>query len=201
MQYNPYDLVLLIVNGRQMYGRPVSFDSDVVDQKHMKNAFGKYVKPTQISSTCPDCGQGFIIDVKLSEPPFSAYQCLCPVCKPSPPPMLDPFINPVTTNRISVNELDPILHNITDPIPATVLTVADRMKLEKPKPNKQEKPKKSDKQESKQSKNKQKPIVATAQDDDGFVEYNDAPKSTKLEPAEGMDGDEIDFDDEDLVEP
>lgn len=189
MQYNPYDLVPLLLNGQSTYGRPVAFDSDVVDQISMKNAFGKYVKPTQVALTCPDCGQGFMLDIKLSEPPFNPYACSCPICKPAPPPMLDPFTNPITSERITINELDPMLHNISKPI-APVTTVAERTKESKPKSPK-----------SKKQPPQAPPTVVEPPRADDFIEYPDAPNSTKLEPAEGMEGDELDFNDDDLVEP
>lgn len=192
MQYNPYDLLQLIINNKAAFGRPVAFDSDVVDQHEMKNAFGKYVKPTQVVSTCPDCGQGFTLNVRLSGPPFEPYVCLCPICKPPPAPILDPFVNPIASDRITLNELDPMLHNITKPIEIPSSTVQERLK-KKSKPKKKEEPKEP------QLPPQPQPIPTVSS---GFIEHDTSKsKFRNLEPAEGMEGDEKDFDDQDLVEP
>jgi len=114
--YNPYELVKISLNGHETYGRPVGFDSDPIDLNTMKNAFGKYIKPNCISSTCPDCGQGFILNIKLPDPPFDIYECVCPLCKTAPEPLLDPFVNPVGHCKISLNELDPILHDLSSEV-------------------------------------------------------------------------------------
>lgn len=208
MQYSPYDLVPLILNGCPTYGRPTAFDSDVTNQMKMTNAFGKYVKPTQISTTCHDCGQGFVIDIKLSDPPFSPYVCSCPICKIDPPPIPDPFINPVTSERISINDLDPLLYDIQNPVVHTT-TVAERIKSEKssiPDPFidpvtivERTKSKKPSKRGQKSEQNK--PLPETPSTSGDFIVYPEPPKSAKLQPAEGMEGDEIEFNDDDLVEP
>ena len=189
MQYNPYDQVQLIINGKPIYGRPTAFDSDVVDYKEMKNAFGKYVKPTQVVSTCPDCGQGFTLNIRLYGPPFDAYDCTCPICKKPPAPIPDPFINPISSGRITLNELDPMLHNISIPIDIPNSTVADRLKKSDKKP----KTKKTKKQSQTKQPIDERPSL------DGFIEHE--VKLHKLESAQGMEGDEQDlFDDGDMVE-
>jgi len=105
--------------------------------------------------------------------------------------MLDPFTNPITSERITVNELDPMLHNISKPVVPTT-TVAERIKEPKKKKRKEEKPKEEKPKEI--LKQAERPIHS----DGGFIEYPEA--SHKLEPAEGME-DEIEFNDDDLVEP
>lgn len=190
MQYNPYDLVPLVLNGKTTYGRPVMFDSDVANQMTMQNRFGKYVKPSRIASTCPDCGQGFILDIRLSDPPFEPYLCSCPVCKPPPPPIPDPFINPLASGKITLNDLDPLLHDIDRPtVPEQ--TVAERLKIlpvSKPQPPQDMKPeKKTVKKPSKKSDDKPKST-------DGFANH----PAKRLESADGINGEE--FDDLDLVE-
>ncbi len=129
MNYNPYDLVPLTINGKSITGRPFQFDSDVVNQKTMTNAFGAVVKPSKVMTMCPDCAQGFELEVKLDDPPFQPYAVSCPICKPAPPPLQDPFINPVKTGRIQAFELDPILHDPKRPLAERDGTVADRFAL------------------------------------------------------------------------
>jgi hypothetical protein len=114
--YNPYALVQLLVNGKPIDGRPIAFDSDVVNQKTMKNAFGNFVKPSKVMSVCPDCGQGIEISLHLPDPPFQPYACACPYCRPTPPPVVDPFVNPIQSGRVHLAELDPLLHNPDKPL-------------------------------------------------------------------------------------
>lgn len=197
MDYNPYDLVYINLNGHHTFGRPVTFDSEIVDHFNLKNASGKYIKPTQISTTCPDCGQGFILDVYLKEPPFDEYECSCPYCS-IVPIMPDPFINPIIANKIELNELDPLLHNINKPLTLSS-TVSDRTNVETIEMhpdiyiNPSKKCKKKKKKPEKSVKQEQKPEQPVIND---FIEYNDV---NRLEPAEGM-GFEDDFDDNDLIE-
>lgn len=132
MNYNPYDLVPLLINGKPMQGRPFEMDSDVVNQKKMTNGFGNLVKPSKVMTMCPDCSQGLQVELKLGEPPFEPVVYSCPYCKPAPPPVVDPFVNPVKTGRVPAASLDPILHNPDKPLSAVEEkgeTVADRFKV------------------------------------------------------------------------
>ncbi len=131
MNYNPYDLVPLLINGKPMQGRPFEMDSDVVNQKKMTNGFGALVKPSKVMTMCPDCSQGLEVDVRLGEPPFEAVVHTCPYCKPAPPPMVDPFVNPVKTGRVPAASLDPILHSPDKPLSSVGAgeSVADRFNI------------------------------------------------------------------------
>lgn len=127
MQYNPYDLVPLLINGKEMSGRPFEFDTQVADQKTMLNAFGGYVKPTKISTCCPDCGGGMMIDVVMDDPPFDPVVINCQTCYPDLPAVADPFVNPLLSERIKGHELDPLLHNPDEQIKTDESTVKERM--------------------------------------------------------------------------
>lgn len=138
MNYNPYDLVDMRINGKDTHGRPIAFDSDVVDNNMMTNAFGNPVKPEKLSTSCPDCGQGLIYDVALSDPPFdvvekpccSAVGVQCPhgyVLEPEP--VVDPFMHPVEDGRISSHDLDPLLHD-NSVIEKEESSVADRIQFD-----------------------------------------------------------------------
>lgn len=130
MNYNPYDLLQLKINGKPMHGRPFEFDSAVANQKTMKNAFGRLVKPTKLATVCPDCGQGLEINVKLDEPPFRVINYSCHHCHPAPKPLVDPFVNPLQSGRIPVADLDPLLHNPDKPLDkGSVGSVADRFEV------------------------------------------------------------------------
>lgn len=59
--YNPYDLVKIIVNGHDTFGRPVAFDTEPVNMHTLLNKNGEVIRPTKLSSVCPDCGQGIEI--------------------------------------------------------------------------------------------------------------------------------------------
>lgn len=113
--YNPYDLIELLINNQPMFGRPTEFDSEAVDQNTMRNAFGGLVKPSKISTVCPDCGQGLEISVNLGEPPFDTVAISCEHCHPAPPPIVDPFMNPIQAGRILAEDLDPIAHKYSKP--------------------------------------------------------------------------------------
>jgi hypothetical protein len=120
--YNPYDLVDLIINGHQSYGRPIVFDSEVSDSDTMLNAFGEIVRPVKIASTCPDCGQGLELDIKVNNPPFhvnvNCYMCNTQAVN-VPESMvasksgsaIDPFINPIRDGRMSMSDIDPLLYD------------------------------------------------------------------------------------------
>lgn len=127
MAYNPYDLVPLLINGKEMQGRPFEFDSDVADNAAMTNSFGNYVKPTKISTCCPDCGDGMEVEVNLNDPPFDPVVLNCQQCNPGMPEVVDPFMNPVDSDRVAEHELDPLLHNPDEQIKTDESTVADRI--------------------------------------------------------------------------
>lgn len=193
--YNPYDLLNIIIDGNQAYARPIAFDSDIVDHKNLKNAFGTYVKPNKIVTTCPKCGQGVQLDILLEEPPFPPYVCSCPNCYPKKAAMVDPFKNPIKSKSMTLEELDPLYHNIGQmslDIPSS--TVQERLKDDeedvnkkvKPKPKKKDKPKKVEE-------------VIESESDVVIPENN---SSRTVPPALNTEmGQECDFDDNDLVEP
>lgn len=223
MNYNPYDLVQLLINGKPMQGRPFEFDSDIVNQKTMCNAFGVLVKPSKVMSICPDCSQGLEITLQLGEPPFEPVVWSCPYCKPAPPPMSDPFVNPVKTGRVPSQELDPILLDPTKPLDISAGSVADRFSAPSEPSSVQvvAKPAQRPSQSSSLKKNKKKAkeqpttptgsisgqklsplaqqIVPPPLSVDPFILTKTEPNKSILEKAEGV-GEEQDFDDSDMIE-
>lgn len=208
MNYNPYDLVQLLINGKPITGRPYEFDSNVVNQKKMTNAFGTIVKPTKVATVCPDCAQGLLLDIKLGEPPFAPYSVSCQYCRPGPPPLSDPFVNPVKTGRVTHQELNPLLADPVKPLPQTQGSVADRFRLAPlgppepqtaaqvpqaaPAPVRAAKPKKN--------KKKAPPAAPVQTQIDGLVvtrTTDDRP--TVIEGADGLT-EEVDFDDREMVD-
>lgn len=127
--YNPYDLVELVINGKPIVGRPIEFDSAVVNNNTMKNAFGTIVKPVKVSTVCPDCGHGMVVNVAFGDPPFDPVPTHCERCQPdwNKQLVVDPFINPVATGRVDSNELDPLLYPSSVKLQDDNLTVAERM--------------------------------------------------------------------------
>ena len=99
-------MIPLLINGQNLHGRPIEFDSDVANQKTMENAFGNPVKPTKISTCCPDCGQGLEFDLTLGDPPYSSVEVTCYICNPAAPPPVDPFMNPLEDGRVPGHDLD-----------------------------------------------------------------------------------------------
>lgn len=128
MNYNPYDMVPMIINGKEMNGRPFEFDSEIDNSFDMTNAFGNYVKPTKISTCCPDCGDGMEIKVSLlDDPPFDPIEANCQKCYPDRPDVVDPFMNPIESDRVAGYELDPLLHNPDEYVKKDKLTVSERL--------------------------------------------------------------------------
>lgn len=141
--YNPFDLIDISINNKPISGRPVLFDSEIVNYDSMVNAFGTIVKPTRLSTTCPDCGQGLLIDVVFDNPPFS-LKTNCYLCNPVKVEEVI-VINPVTENKIRVEELDPSINKVVSSSEST--TVAERMEIEKTKKKKSKKKKPKKKSE------------------------------------------------------
>lgn len=117
------------INGKPIHGRPIEFDSEITDFSKLKNAFGNYVRPKVLSTVCPDCGQGLVVTVALPDPPFPVIEHTCQYCHPYSEPV-DPFQNPIESQAISQQELDPLLHNINVDLKPTATTVADRLPVE-----------------------------------------------------------------------
>lgn len=188
MNYNPYDLVPLVINGKATHGRPYEFDSDVVDQKNMKNSFGNYVKPSKVVTTCPDCSQAVHIDVKLGSPPFAAVEYSCSVCKPPPPVLLNPFVNPVKTGRVQAQDLDPLVKGMPAADSVPVLPIA---------------PVPPTKRQPKQRVKLSAPVgvqQSTSLPHDGsFLLTPTKASLVNSQKAEGI-SEEVDFDDADMVE-
>ncbi len=209
MNYNPYDLVALLVNGKPIQGRPFAFDSDVVNQKKMTNAFGSPVKPIRVMTMCPDCCQGLELDVKLGDPPFEPFVASCPSCRPGPVALVDPFVNPVLTGRVTPQDLDPTLHDPVKPLAASEGSVAQRFAMPSPAPGEAQKvpaPATAPRTAKKPKKAKKKPgeaaplvqqVLPVSPGD--FVLTTQGGRATDLPVAEGV-GQEQDFDDSDMVE-
>lgn len=215
--YNPYDLVNIKLNSHLTYGRPVEFSSQIVDQKKLTDAFGKVVKPTKISTTCSDCGQGFTLDVDLGDPPFAVPAINCPVCKPEVMVPKDPFIDPVEVGLIKEHQINPSVADVEKELQKVESTVADRISVEvleqatdtvddqheeaedpKPKPTakkdkilkpKTEKLKAEKPKSSKPDKAKKEQKPAKDLQDD-FVDYGkkrDIPKAEEMTPEVDLD--------------
>lgn len=78
--YNQYDLVQINIFDEILSARPIEFDS--VPIKDNINAFGSYVKPTKLATTCPRCGAYVICEVNLPDPPFDIIKINCNECNP-----------------------------------------------------------------------------------------------------------------------
>ena len=126
--FNPYDLLNLSIDGVLTYGRPYQFDSEISDSKNSKNSKGNYVKPTKISTTCPKCG-GFVdISIELIEdPPFKVIEVSCAACNPQPKPtkVFDPFFNPLESGDLHLNDLDPLIIDVENPIPSKTQVIEE----------------------------------------------------------------------------
>lgn len=128
--YNPYDLVSVKLNSHMTYGRPVEFNSPIIDQNKLTDAFGQIVKPTKISTTCPDCGQGYTLDVELGEPPFATLAINCPICNPVVSVPSNPFVDPVQIGLVKEHHINPSVGDVEKTLEQVETTVADRMPVE-----------------------------------------------------------------------
>lgn len=130
MTYNPYELVEITINGQQMTGRPTAFDGEITDFTKMTDGFNKLVHPSELSTVCPDCGQGLQLSVSLPDPPFPVREFTCPHCRPQGAIQADPFNNPVESGKVEKHEFDPLLRK-----PSTEVkleqenSVADRVEM------------------------------------------------------------------------
>lgn len=125
-QYNPHDMVPMVINNRHTSGRPFRFDSEIVDFNEFRNASGVFVKPSMLSSCCPDCGGGLEVPVSLTDPPFAPVIMNCPLCQKAAP-IVNPFENPVESGRVDPLELDPLQYDHNQNLDDDGLTVADRL--------------------------------------------------------------------------
>lgn len=198
----------MLINDQEMMGRPVAFDSEVVDNMTMKNADDEYVVPTKVTLCCPDCGQGLEFELVLDQPPFLVIKETCYNCEEPPPPQIDPFMDPIEEGRIPEHELDPLLHDPKEQIMDSVdSSVAERFQFNTAESETgmesleelKESPKKAIKKKKAKKPPKTKKISGKAK--------KKLPKTKKVvnkkaadEPAEDVGGEEIDFDDDDLVE-
>jgi len=106
MNYNPYDLLDVSINGQRTHARVLALDSDIVDQVKSTNQKGYYVVPKDIITMCPNCACPLQMTVDLPQPPFPVVTFNCSNCHPELEPetaLVDPF----TSGRITLNELCP----------------------------------------------------------------------------------------------
>lgn len=180
--YNPYALIDLLINGKSATGRPIAFDSDVVDQRSMTNGFGKLVKPSKAVSTCPDCGHAIEIDLNFTDPPFPVIIYDCQRCRPPQvkPALVDPFVNPVASGRIKPAELDPLAIDPTVNKSQAVQAMASIAKVTIPDIPKQ-------------------PENLILPQPDFQMVVQPTPERQSLEPPDDLE-EETEFDDTDIIE-
>jgi len=184
--YNPYDLIELRINGHELYGRPVEFDTEPVDMHTMLNKAGDILRPTKITSTCPDCGQGLQYDIKVGDPPY-LLELDCYLCRVKEQPQIDPFINPIEDGRIKESDIDPLLYN-NDSLLDIQSSVSDRISGF------------GEVEETIKSEHKPKAKRTRRSKTKTKAKSKSAIKNTKpIEKAEGLT-EEIDFDDADMIE-
>lgn len=125
VDYIPYNQIEVLVGNERILARPFEWDSEPVPGSG-HNDQGKPVKPTKLSTICPHCGAGVIIDATLSGSDFFVVgsdgkfmpelSVPCEQCGAglvaAPPPLPDPFVNPITGGIIAEVELDPSLISV-----------------------------------------------------------------------------------------
>lgn len=76
---NPYDLIKIKINEQEIYARPVAFDSVPVNTHTLLNKDGNMIRPTMVSSICPDCGQGLEVNIS-KEQLLEEISVVCHIC-------------------------------------------------------------------------------------------------------------------------
>lgn len=186
MNYNPYDILEISINGNKIHARPFQFDSEPSNYHTLENKEGRIIRPTKLASICPDCGQGLEIDIDLQDAPEGWHQVPtylsfnCYLCNANEARQIqDPFFNPIEDGRIEEKDIDPLLVGFGEHLVEAEGTVADRIGKENaeetpPKTKKKVKkkatakaskaPKKSKKTKKKPSGSTKKPIQANLED-------------------------------------
>lgn len=188
MEYNPYELIPIVILGQTIYARPIEYDSSPINNNSTKNAFGNHILPTKITYTCPGCGQGKVSEVRFESAPLRTVEIKCYDCEPDIPEMPNPFLNPLADGILKESDLYEIAASL------------------KPK---EVKAKKQDKKASKPRAMEAvstTPLVDTSEAKTAIEDPNPEFKLNKiskrrLEPAEGISAIEANFDDQDLIEP
>jgi len=186
VNYNPYDILEISINGNKIHARPFQFDSEPSNYQTLENKEGRIIRPTKLASICPDCGQGLEIDIDLQDAPEGWHQVStylsfnCYLCNANEVLVIqDPFFNPLEDGRVEEKDIDPLLVGVGEHLAEAEGTVADRIMMENaeetpPKAKKKVKkkstakaskaPKKSKKTKKKPSGSTEKPIQANLED-------------------------------------
>ena len=75
LNYNPYDLVKIVLNGEETNARPTSFSSTITNDCY--DSLGRLITPTILSTTCNRCGELLNINVKFDQYPFNIINIYC----------------------------------------------------------------------------------------------------------------------------
>ncbi len=94
-----FDLTTVLFGDRESTGRPYEFVDDI------DNPGG--VIATKLSSSCPECGHGVIVEVTGVRPSRGACGNCGLGAEKVQEPLVDPFFNPVLSGIISQAEINP----------------------------------------------------------------------------------------------
>jgi len=120
---NPYELVPIKINDKETYGRPVRFDSEPVDMHTLKNKEGRVIRPSLLTSACPDCGQGLEVDLGPDDH-ILGVSITCNLCKDKKD------IQVGNKRRFRPNDPNIVSPRLCEPnLMAVDTTVADRIDL------------------------------------------------------------------------
>ena len=135
VEYDPYALVNLVVNGKKCHGRPYQFNTERVDHNTLLDKDGKYIWPTRCTAMCPECCG--MLDIELTEPVLGEFALDCrSVTKcgihksiiEATAPDTDPFINPFSNRLMVLDGIDVDLVNaLSTPVIDRNITVAERI--------------------------------------------------------------------------
>ncbi len=109
MNYNPYDLVSVLMMGELTHARVLSLDSQITDERHSKNADGQYVVPKTVITSCPKCGQPAELTLELQQPPFGTVEASCPHCEAGAVvAKVSSFIDPIAKGRVTLSSFQTV---------------------------------------------------------------------------------------------
>lgn len=114
-EYNPYNLLNILINGKPFTARPIELDGEIHNYNSMTDVHGRLIKPKLIHTTCPDCGSLIQHSINAGDPPFGIFIVNCNICNPEYV-NLSPFIDPIQSGNVHLTELSPNIANVTQPI-------------------------------------------------------------------------------------
>lgn len=198
---NPYDLIKIKINGKESYGRPVDFDSVPIDTHTLLNKDGVMIRPSVLTSICPDCGQGLVISVTVEEYPNNIIkECeLCAASHKRPVKRINKLVDQKTLSKDKISSVMDIQSTVKERLcqaNVELKSVEESDKIVSESIENINEPKKI---KPKRPKKKRKVDLMSDGKQKCEPDFADNNQTNKLEKAVGMT-EEQEIDDTDLIE-